>query len=172
MNGSSRQPEILRPCAELSGVRLLCCDIDGVMTDGSFFYDASGVALMRFHVLDGMGLKSIMAAGIETCFISQSQSSIIAKRAEILSITHCLLGIDDKQKAIAELISSKDYSLEAICHIADDINDLTLLRCVGVAVAVPNAVDEVMRTCRFVTTKSGGNGAVRELCDAILMSKM
>lgn len=155
----------------LAKVRLLCCDVDGVLTDGGLYFDHNGLALLRFHVQDGIGLKALMGAGIRTCFISQSENRVIRTRAAALGIDYCFTGIENKFQPITELASSLSLRMEEICHIADDVNDLTLLEAVGVPVTVPGGVAEVMRVCRFVTRTPGGAGAVRELCDAILAAK-
>ncbi|MCB1466839.1 MAG: hypothetical protein KDK08_06790 [Rhizobiaceae bacterium] len=151
-------------------IRLLCCDVDGVLTDGGLYFDRNGIAMLRFHVRDGHGLKSVMAAGIEICFISQSRNEIISARATALGVRHCYTGVDDKLEPVLELARRGGYGLDSVCHIADDLNDLTLLRAVGVAVTVPSSCLEVRQHCHFMTSADGGRGAVRELCDAILVS--
>lgn len=168
---NAQTPPTLAPSLQLSRIRLACFDVDGVLTDGAFYYDADGVRLLRFHVLDGMGLKRLMQTGVKTCFISQSVSPIISTRARDLGVTYCFAGIEDKLSTIAALLAEEDYSFDQVCHMADDINDLPLLRKVGVPVAVPNAVAEVMRACAHVTNRFGGQGAVRELCDAVIESQ-
>lgn len=151
-------------------IRLLCCDVDGVLTDGGLYFDRKGMAMLRFHVRDGHGLKSVMAAGIETCFISQSRNEIISARAAALGVRHCYTGVDDKLEPVLELARRGGYSLDSVCHIADDLNDLTLLMAVGIAVTVPSSSMEVKRHCHFETSVDGGQGAVRELCDMIMAS--
>lgn len=165
------QPDPLSQQPMLAGIRLLCCDVDGVLTDGSLYYDSAGQSMVRFHVLDGMGLKRLKDAGVKTCFITQSKSPAIAARAEVLGIDHCFMGIDDKRAVIAALTAEQGFGLDAVCHIADDVNDLSLLRAVGVAVTVPHGVAEVRNVCRFVTRAPGGQGAVRELCEAIIAAR-
>lgn len=168
---TTRQPRLLQPGPELSGIKLLCCDIDGVQTDGSLYYDANGYALVRFHVLDGMGLKLVMQHGIKTCFISQSRSAAIVARANALGIDYCQVGVEDKLTPVVSIAAELGIAMEQVCHIADDINDLTLLAAVGVPVTVPGGVAAVKAVCQFVTATQGGAGAVRELCDALIASK-
>ena len=164
-------PRPLEPGPELAGIRLLSCDVDGVLTDGGLYYDKDGYAMARFHVLDGMGLKRLQQSGVRICFVSQSRSPAIEARARALGIDRCLTGIEDKRDVVADYARSLGFGLDAVCHIADDINDLSLLRNAGVAVTVPGGVPEVMQVCRFVTRAPGGHGAVRELCEAILASR-
>jgi 3-deoxy-D-manno-octulosonate 8-phosphate phosphatase (KDO 8-P phosphatase) len=164
-------PQPVAPNAAFRGIRLLSCDVDGVMTDGGLYYDHTGHVLARFHVLDGMGIKRLMAIGVKVCFLSQSATAAIAARARALGIDHCEVGVEDKLAALRRIADEEAIDLSAVCHIADDVNDLPLLQAVGVAVTVPNGVPEVHEVCRFVTRTPGGHGAVRELCEAIIASK-
>jgi len=156
---------------ELAGIKLLCCDIDGVLTDGSLYYDANGPALVRFHVLDGTGLKLAMQHGIKTCFISQSRTPIIIERARVLGIDYCEVGVEDKLTPVQAIAAELGIGMHQVCHIADDVNDLTLLEAVGVSVTVPAGVAAVKAVCTFVTATPGGQGAVRDLCDALIASQ-
>lgn len=165
-------PRLLEPGPELAGIKLLCCDIDGVQTDGSLYYDANGHSLVRFHVLDGMGLKLVMRHGIRTCFISQSRSPAILARASVLGIDYCMIGVEDKLTPVMTIAAEMGIAMSQVCHIADDINDLSLLNAVGVAVTVPRGVATVKAVCQFVTATQGGEGAVRELCDALIASQV
>lgn len=165
------EPAPLVPCSKLAKLKLVCFDVDGVMTDGGLYYGPDGQVMLRFHVADGMGLKRLMAAGIHVCIISQSDNRIIASRAKALGITHCYLGVDEKLKIVKQLTQKLRISIDEVGHIADDVNDLSLLREVGVTVTVPAGVREVKNTVQFVTTNQGGNGAVREFCEAILDSR-
>ncbi|MGV8952785.1 MAG: KdsC family phosphatase, partial [Cypionkella sp.] len=164
-------PAPLSAGPHLAGIRLLSCDVDGVLTDGGLYYDKDGYAMARFHVLDGMGLKRLQQAGVRTCFVTQSRSAAIETRARLLGIDRCLMGFDDKRDVVADLASEWGFTLAEVCHIADDVNDLTLLQSVGVPVTVPGGVREVKDACMFETRAEGGQGAVRELCEAIIASR-
>jgi 3-deoxy-D-manno-octulosonate 8-phosphate phosphatase (KDO 8-P phosphatase) len=164
-------PEPLRPTPDLARVALLTCDVDGVLTDGGLYFDGAGVAMLRFHVLDGLGLKALQAADVRVAFVTQSQNLTIAARARALGIAHCLMGLDDKLAPVTELAQRHGIGLDRVCHIADDVNDLTLLEAVGIAVTVPGGVRRVHEVAHFVTQNHGGHGAVRELCDVILNSR-
>lgn len=164
-------PRLPASHADLSGIRLLCTDVDGVLTDGGLYYGPDGNILTRFHVLDGHGLKRARSAGIVTCFVTMSDTAQIRRRASDLGIDHCLSGIHDKVDAISRLIAQLGIDWSETAHIADDVNDIGLLQRVALPVAVPNAVDEVLALCRYVTHRPGGSGAVRELCDALVLSR-
>lgn len=166
------QPSPLpRSHPDFARIRLLCTDVDGVLTDGGLYYGAEGNILTRFHVLDGHGLKSAQAAGIVTCFVTMSDTDQIRRRAADLKIDHCLSGIRDKVAAITDLIARLGIDWSQTAHIADDVNDIGLLRKVALPVCVPNAVDDVRAICRYVTQRPGGSGAVRELCDALVAAR-
>lgn len=166
------QPQLLpRFHPDLAAIRLLCTDVDGVLTDGGLYYGANGNVLTRFHVLDGHGLKAAQSAGIVTCFVTMSDTDQIRRRAADLRIDHCLSGIRDKVATISALIEKLGIDWSQTAHIADDVNDIGLLRKVALPVCVPNAVDDVRSLCRYVTQRPGGSGAVRELCDALVASR-
>jgi 3-deoxy-D-manno-octulosonate 8-phosphate phosphatase (KDO 8-P phosphatase) len=169
---TNETPPLLLPGPHFARTRLLSCDVDGVLTDGGLYYDATGKALLRFHVADGIGLKRLRAAGVKTCFISQSATGPIDARARDLGIDFCFTGVEEKRAVIAKLAQEGGFSLAETVHIADDVNDLSLLRAVGVAVTVPNASAEVKAVAHFMTRTPGGEGAVRELCDAIIASQL
>ena len=164
-------PLLPRSHPDFAHVRLLCTDVDGVLTDGGLYYAADGNVFTRFQVLDGHGLKSAQAAGIVTCFVTMSDTDQIRRRAADLRIDHCLSGIRDKVAAISALIADLGFDWSETAHIADDVNDIGLLRKVGLPVCVPNAVKDVSTICRYVTQRPGGDGAVRELCDALIASR-
>lgn len=156
--------------SDLAQIKLLCCDVDGVLTDGGVYYGEDGFTFIKFDIRDGMGIKILREIGIKICFITQSESFAIAQRAKKLGVDYCYMGVEDKKSKILELVKELGISIYNVCHIADDINDLSLLEIVGVSVTVPSAVDEVKNIARYLTTRDGGNGAVRELCNSIKAS--
>lgn len=168
MKTSIGEAELIR---RLGRIRILSCDVDGVLTDGGLYYDANGQSLLRFNVQDGMGLKLLMNAGITVCLISQSRNQIIPQRAAALGIDYCFAGVEDKLAVIIELASKLGVEMSEVCHIADDVNDLSLLSQVGVPATVANGVQRVKDICVTTTSLAGGHGAVRELCDKILVSR-
>jgi 3-deoxy-D-manno-octulosonate 8-phosphate phosphatase (KDO 8-P phosphatase) len=163
-------PMLIQPCNALAHIRLLSCDVDGVMTDGGLYYSAEGSELRRFHVHDGLGLQNLQKAGIPVAIISQSTTSAIRHRAKHLGIQYCFLGVTDKVRQLHQLLATLEIDLDHVAHIGDDLNDLALLQCVGIAIAVPNAVPQILSCCKFVTKSLGGAGAIREVADAILES--
>lgn len=155
----------------LKSVKLLSCDVDGVLTDGGLYYDSEGRETRRFHVLDGLGIQNLMDTGVQVCIISRSTTTAIAHRAKALGIAHCYLGVKNKLETMNQLLIDLDLSLKDVAHIGDDLNDLELLLAVGLPLTVPRAVKEVKDIAKFITEKNGGDGAVREVTDMIILSR-
>jgi 3-deoxy-D-manno-octulosonate 8-phosphate phosphatase (KDO 8-P phosphatase) len=155
----------------LRSVKLLSCDVDGVLTDGGLYYDSEGRETRRFHVLDGLGIQNLMDAGVQVCIISRSTTTAIAHRAKALGIEHCYLGVKNKLETMHHLLEELKLDLKDVAHVGDDLNDLELLLAVGLPLTVPRAVKEVKDVAKFITEKNGGDGAVREITDMIILSK-
>jgi 3-deoxy-D-manno-octulosonate 8-phosphate phosphatase (KDO 8-P phosphatase) len=155
----------------LAGVRLLSLDLDGVLTDGGLYYTDEGTELRKFDVKDGMGIKLVQKAGLPVSLITQGTTPAIAHRAARLGIDEAHLGIEEKLPMLRKVCEKLGIGLEAVLHIADDVNDLPVLRAVGLPVAVADAVPQVLAVARFVTAKPGGHGAVREICDLLLQAR-
>lgn len=152
-------------------VRLMIFDVDGVLTDGSLYYDAQGEAIKRFNVMDGLGIRLLQQAGIITAIISARRSEIVSKRAADLGIAHVIQGRHDKLLAYQELCQTLNISADETGFIGDDIVDLSLLERVGFPVAVANAHSDLASAVIYQTTAAGGNGAVREVCDLLLKAQ-
>ena len=149
-------------------VKLLVMDVDGVLSNGHIIYDANGVETKQFNVQDGFGIQRLHQAGIQTAIITGRSSSIVSHRAKELKITHLVQGREDKLTALNELLASVGFSLAHCAYLGDDWPDIKALQSVGFAVTVPNANGEVIKRVDMVTTRAGGQGAVREVCDLIL----
>ena len=149
-------------------IKCLICDIDGALTDGLLYIDNHGNELKTFHVHDGVGLKLLMAAGIEVATITGSSNQVVDHRMKQLGITHYIKGQVDKQAAYQQVKAKLGLKDEQFAYIGDDLPDLAIIQQVGLGVAVGNAVRQVKEFADWQTEKSGGHGAVRELCDLIL----
>ena len=149
-------------------IQCLICDVDGVLSDGLLHIDNHGNELKSFHVQDGMGLKLLMAAGIDVAVITTARNTVIDHRMKQLGITHYFKNQVDKRKAYQELKNTLNLKDEHFAYIGDDLPDLPLIKQVGFGVAVANAVPLVKEFALWQTQKPGGNGGVRELCDLIL----
>ena len=158
-------PELL---LRAQGIRLLLLDVDGVLTDGGLYYDASGEVIKRFHTLDGHGLKLLARAGITAAVISGRDSPALRQRLAALGLAHHRLGTEDKLPAARSLLAELGMDWAQTAAMGDDWPDLPLLRHAAFACAPANAHAEVRALAAHVTTRAGGDGAVRELCDLLL----
>ena len=152
----------------LKQVRLLVCDVDGVLTDGGLHYDESGRVVKRFDVRDGLGIRMLQRAGIEVAFLSGGRSGAIEQRARHLDIRHCLVGVGDKLAALQDLLDQLDLGPEHTAFIGDDLNDLTVRPAVGLLVSPANGARGLRRQADLVLRQKGGDGAVRELAERLL----
>jgi 3-deoxy-D-manno-octulosonate 8-phosphate phosphatase (KDO 8-P phosphatase) len=152
----------------LQRIRALVLDVDGVLTDGGMYYGPAGEGLKRFNVKDGLGLRLIGEAGIAVALISGENSEILRRRAEKLKIQDVYVGIEDKLRTLKEFLAAKKIALEDVAYVGDDLPDLPALQAVGLPIAVADAVPQVRKAARWVTTRRGGDAAVREVCDALL----
>ncbi|MDR5736777.1 MULTISPECIES: HAD family hydrolase [unclassified Caballeronia] len=154
-----------------SRIRLMAFDIDGVFTDGSLYFTATGDTMKSFNSLDGYGLKQLERIGVQTAIITGRQSGIVAARAKELGITHLYQGVEDKTVALEELLAKTGISATDAGYMGDDWPDLAVMGRCGFAAAPANAHPEVVQRVHFVATLRGGHGAVREVCDAILRAQ-
>lgn len=152
-------------------IKMLITDIDGVMTDGRIVYSIYGDELKFFDVTDGFGISLLNRAGIKTVIITAKKSRIVKMRARDLKVLKAYAGFIDKLIPFNDVLKRYNIPPEEICFIGDDLIDVPILRRVGLAVSVPNAVAEVKAIAHHITLKPGGRGAVRELCDLILKSQ-
>jgi len=156
-------------------VRLLLIDCDGVLTDGSLYLTAIGdevhEATKVFNIHDGHGLRLAREAGLQLGVISGRKSAALAARAAELQIPYLHQGVADKLEVYELIKQLEGLSNEEIAYIGDDLPDLAALSRAGLAMAVPDAVDEIREIAHFITTKSGGRGAVREAIELILKAQ-
>jgi len=152
-------------------IKVLILDVDGVLTDGTLFFDNKGHEYKGFNVQDGLGIKLMQKAGIQIAVISGRASKPVALRMEMLGVKLVYLGQLDKGIALEEIVHKVGCEADEIAHIGDDLIDLPVFMRVGLAVAVRNANDQVLPYVDWQTELSGGNGAVREVCDFILQSQ-
>lgn len=149
-------------------IRLLVLDADGVLTDGRVFIGPRGEAFKVFNVHDGFGLVQLQRAGVAIAVISGRRSPMLAVRCRELGIRHLFQGVADKLGVFARLCARLRLTPAACACVGDDIADLPLMRAAALSFAVANAHREVRRAADIVTRLSGGNGAVREVCDHLL----
>ena len=149
----------------LRRVRLLVLDVDGVLTDGRLHYGPRGEIMKSFHVRDGHGIKQVAALGIEVAILSGRKSTAVTRRARELGIRTVVQGANDKLAALEKLAKSRGVTLEHCACVGDDTPDAPVLAAAGLGVAVADAHPDALAAADLVTSRAGGHGAVREVCD-------
>lgn len=146
-------------------------DVDGVLTDGGVWWGPNGGEWKRFGFADIMGVSLARRAGIVCALISGEDSPIVDRFAEKLLIRHVAKGCRDKAAALRQFAAESGLELAEICYMGDDINDLPAMEIAGCSAAPASAADEVVARASLVTRASGGNGAVREVVNALLAAR-
>ncbi|GAB4392443.1 MAG: HAD family hydrolase [Gammaproteobacteria bacterium] len=149
-------------------IKLVCFDVDGVLTDGRIHLDAQGNELKIFHTQDGLGIKRLLQHGVAVAIISGRTSAQTTQRMRQLGVEYVYQGHDDKLTVYQELLTTLNLSDEQVAHVGDDLPDLPLMQRAGLGIAVANAVDVVKQHADWVTQRAGGEGAAREVCEEIL----
>lgn len=152
-------------------IRLLILDVDGVLTDGRIIYDSRGADLKFFDVTDGLGINLLKKTGIITILISAKASKTIRHRAKDMFIEAIFENASSKLDVYNKILKKYNLQDENICFIGDDLVDCSILKRVGLAVSVFNAVSDVKNISHYVTKASGGRGAVREVAELIIKSQ-
>nr|WP_280636936.1 HAD-IIIA family hydrolase [Halomonas piezotolerans] len=156
------------PISPLANVKLLITDVDGVLTDGGIYYDATGECLKRFHVRDGLGMRLLEECGIRVAVLSGRDSATLRKRVADLGIGLHAFGVKDKYAACRALMKEAGVTPEQTVCIGDDSIDLPAFAACGLSYAVADAPSYVKQHATGILSLAGGQGAVRELADAIL----
>lgn len=149
-------------------LKLMGFDVDGVLSDGRLYYADDGSEIKAFHTLDGQGLKMLRDAGVTLVIITGRKSGTVAARAKNLGIDLLYQGVEDKLGTMATLLAEHGLDFAEAGYMGDDIVDLPLMRACGYSAAPANAHAFVKKHSLYVSTASGGTGAVREVCEAIL----
>lgn len=151
-------------------IKLILTDVDGVLTDGSMYYSSKGEELKKFNTRDGMAVELLKKSGIKTIFISRESSKIALARAKKVKAI-ALLGITNKESNLEIICKKYDILPNEIAYIGDDINDLELLKRVGLSATPSDASDDAIKLCDYICKHRSGNGAFRELADLILFTQ-
>jgi 3-deoxy-D-manno-octulosonate 8-phosphate phosphatase (KDO 8-P phosphatase) len=168
-NPNTQHPQALDRAAK---IKLLVLDVDGVLTDGSLLIGSEGKeALKVFDSLDGHGIKLLQSTGVTVAIITGRNSPMVEGRAKELGIAHVQMGVSEKFKALQLLLQKTGLSLNECAAMGDDWPDLSVLPKVHFSACPAQAHEEVKKRVHFITQKQGGAGAVREVCDLILMAQ-
>lgn len=148
--------------------KLILTDIDGVWTDGGMYYDETGNELKKFNTYDSAGVLFAHKLNIPVGIITGEKTTIVERRANKLKVDFVMQGVTDKLKAVVELCDKLGISLEEVAYIGDDINDMQLLKAVGVSATPASAPSYIQSCAKMVLTKRGGEGCFREFVERIL----
>ena len=152
----------------MTGIKAIALDVDGVLTDGGVWWGPGGEEWKRFCFADIMGVSRARKAGIVVALISGEDSPLVDRFATKLGITDVQKGCKDKATALKRFADKAGFALSEICFMGDDVNDVAAMGLAGVAAAPANAQPAARQCATFISTNNGGNGAVRELVEAVL----
>ena len=155
----------------LPSIKLLLLDVDGVLTTGQVVYSDSGEEIKTFSVKDGFGLRMAMDNGIQVGIVTGRSSNALFHRCRNLGIELVFDNVSDKAGKLPDITAKTGIKAEHMAFIGDDLPDIPLMRKVGLAVAVADAVPEVIAAADMVTAAKGGCGAVREICEKLLKAR-
>jgi 3-deoxy-D-manno-octulosonate 8-phosphate phosphatase (KDO 8-P phosphatase) len=158
--------QVARVCA--SKLKLMAFDVDGVLTDGSLYYTDEGVEIKAFNTLDGHGLKMLQQAGITVAIITGRRARCVELRAQNLGILHLFQGVENKLEQMQTLLAELAIDAEEAGYMGDDIVDLPVMRSLGFSATTADGYALMHKHASFISTRSGGRGAAREVCDFIL----
>ncbi len=153
------------------GIKAIALDVDGVLTDGGFWWGPNGEEWKRFCFADVMGVSLARKAGLVVALISGEESPLVDRFAAKMGIEDVAKGCKDKAQALQAFAAQRNFALAEICFMGDDVNDIPAMRLAGLAAAPADARPAALECAGFISTKNGGNGAVRELTDAILLAR-
>jgi 3-deoxy-D-manno-octulosonate 8-phosphate phosphatase (KDO 8-P phosphatase) len=156
---------------KLKDIKLLLLDVDGVLTDGRIIYNDHGMETKEFNARDGLGIKLLMKAGISVAIVTGRASKTLRNRCYNLGITDIYDEIPDKRALLKDIENRFNLAADRMAFVGDDLPDLGLMAQVGVAIAVADAHARVRHKADWVTSATGGNGAVREVCETILQAQ-
>lgn len=155
----------------MKDIRAIALDVDGVLTDGGVWWGPNGEEWKRFCFADIMGVANARRAGLIVTLISGEDSPLVDRFAERFQLTDITKGCRDKAGALRSFAERQQIPLSAICFMGDDVNDIAAQQIAGLSAAPADAHAAVLASATFIAKNKGGNGAVRELIDAILVAR-
>lgn len=149
-------------------IKILVMDVDGTLTDGKIYIGSEGEILKAFNVKDGLGISKLLANNIVPVIITGRESEILKRRTDELKIEEVYQGEENKVERLKELVERYRCTLSEVAYIGDDENDLQCMSICGVSGCPADAVESVKIKVDFVSTRDGGQGAVREFIEYVL----
>ncbi len=164
MTSPIRLPRI---APDLTQIRFLVLDFDGVMTDNRVLVSQDGTETVVCDRSDGMGIQLAQAAGLAVLVLSKERNPVVRARCEKIGVP-CIQGEDNKLPVLQRLAAERDLEAHHVAYVGNDVNDLECMEWCALGVAVADAHPEAMAIANWVTAAPGGRGAVREVCDVWL----
>jgi YrbI family 3-deoxy-D-manno-octulosonate 8-phosphate phosphatase len=156
--------------AEFAALQMIFFDFDGVMSDNRVLVMQYGTEGVMCNRSDGLGIGMLHAAGVPMMVISKEENPVVSARCRKLKLP-CLQGVDDKLPALKRILEERGFTAKKVAYVGNDLNDLECMSHVGLPIAVADAYDPVLRVARWTTSRPGGHGAVREVCDRVLAAR-
>ena len=160
----------MNPEQQVAGIKLLACDVDGVLTDGTIIYGSGNLELKAFNIKDGIAMKLAWSAKFPVVWITGRRSEAVSRRADELNV-HVYQGMGDKNAALRAVADEYGMHPEEIAYVGDDLNDIPAMCIAGFPVAVADAAAEVIDLAAYVTRAPGGRGAIREVIELIFKAQ-
>ena len=152
-------------------IKLVIFDVDGVLTDGSLYITDDNIEIKAFHSQDGLGIKLLQQTGVKVAIITARQSQVVTHRMKSIGIEHIYQGNMNKTLAYEDVLDTLKLKDFHVAYVGDDVLDLPLIQRAGLGIAVVNSHSFIKPYADWTTTKSGGHGAAREVCDLIMQAQ-
>ena len=152
----------------MKDIKILVLDVDGTLTDGKIYVDDKDNSFKAFNVKDGFALVNWLKLGGEVAIITGKKSNIVERRAKELGIKYIIQGSKNKKQDLKNLLKELNITFENVAYMGDDLNDLGVMKSVGFSACPKDSVQEVLKITNFISSKNGGDGAVREFLEHIM----
>jgi len=152
-------------------ISIVLTDVDCVLTDGGMYYTENGDIMKKFHTRDGMGVSLLRKKKIATIIITKEKTKFVKKWAKNMNVEKLYDGIQKKEDLVIKICNKYNVTLQELAYIGDDVNDLELLKKVGLSATPADGITDAKKICNYICKSKGGEGAFRELADLILETK-
>ena len=152
-------------------IELIVLDVDGTMTDSRITYSQNGDEIKSFNVKDGLAIASWRKLGKQVAIITGRKSAIVERRAKELHIEHFYQGVENKKEVLDALLDKLDLGMKHVAAIGDDLNDLSMLKAAAISFVPRDASAHVDKIATVILSKRGGDGAVREMIEYLIVKE-
>ena len=149
-------------------IKIVITDVDGVLTDGGMYYSSKGDIMKKFHTRDGMGVTLLRRRSIPTILVTKEKTEMVRQWARKMRIKKLYEGVIQKDLILGQICKVFKVNVNEIAFVGDDVNDVELLKKVGLSAAPNDAIKEAKEVCHYICKAKGGDGAFREIADLIL----